>query len=220
MKRLCTLAVSLLLCALAAATVAVAQGDPRAERERLNAADNALASRIAVKRSDLGPGWMQRPAPAESNDDWSCPGFNPDFSAFTITGKATTTFARENGSTVVSVVEIYPNRAQARGDFALGAKPAVARCLKLALERELAQQAGFTATVTSARQVRAPRLGERAVAYRIVVRLRSGARSIAMYVDVVGVHRGRSLVALMFTGVTRPLANQLRIAQRVVARMR
>jgi hypothetical protein len=124
-------AFALVLLALSAVVSAAQARDPLLEQLRLNAADVALAKRTVVHRTDVGPGWKLTGSGPEQNDEAGCPGFRPDYSAFTITGTATTEFQNQLGSTLLSSVEVYKSRADAVGDFRTGAKPAVARCLQL-----------------------------------------------------------------------------------------
>jgi hypothetical protein len=103
MKRL---GVTLVLClaalaAAAAAAVAGPLGDPHREQERLTAADMALAKRIALRATDLPTGWRRTPVPPD-NDEFKCPGFDPDLSRFTITGKAQSAFTHPGGAQVLS----------------------------------------------------------------------------------------------------------------------
>src|SRR5438552_1184584 len=101
---------------------ALAATDPHHERERLRPADMTLARKATIKATDLASGWQRRTV---GRDDGSkCPGFDPDFSAFTITGKASSLYARLSVGAVLSTVEVYKTRAQAIGDFRTGAKPA------------------------------------------------------------------------------------------------
>ena len=205
---------------LVASLAAVASGsarDPRLEQVRLNAADNALARRIAVQPADVGAGWRRTTIP-KAEQRLTCPGFRPDFSRFTITGKATTGFAQRTGAAVVSAVEVYESRADAVGDFRMGAKPAVARCLKLEIDRQF-RAAAVPGRVLSARVVPAPRVGERRLAIRLVATLEAGA-NLRLYVDVVAVQRGRSIAAVFFTAPTKPLRGQSRIVAAVASRMR
>lgn len=215
MRRLVLL--TLLLVSLAAAATAVAR-DPGLERLRLNAADNALARKIAVKQSEVGANWRKTTLP-DSNEQLTCPGFRPNLSRFTITGKATTAFVRGTGASIVSAVEVYESRADAVGDFKAGATPAVARCLRLTLEKAFANSAALV-SVRSARVVPAPRVGERRIAYRVVAALDTGVQALNIYFDVIVVQRGRSIVALFFTGPLKPVARQSRLATTVAARMR
>jgi hypothetical protein len=197
---------------------ALAVTDPHDEQERLRPADMALARRTTLKATDLASGWKRMPAPSD-DDDSKCPGFDPDFSAFTITGKAQSVFARQGG-VVVSVVEIYPTRAQAIGDFRTGTKPAFVKCLRYAFETDFARGAGGTAKTMSSRMVSAPRVGERSVLYRLVGTLTVQGQTIRIYMDVLAFQRGRSITALFSTGFGGPIRGQTALARLIAARMR
>lgn len=216
MRRRVALAAAV-VASLACAVTAAAR-DPRLEQLRLNAADNALARKIAVKQSEVGPGWRKVAIP-DSNEQLTCPGFNPNLSRFTITGKATTAYSQPTGASVVSAIEVYESRADAAGDFRAAATPAVARCLKFALEREFAA-GSVPVRVRSARVVAAPRLGDRRIAYRVVAGIDTGAQVLNVYFDVIVIQRGRSIAALFFTAPLRPLPRQRPLAARVASRMR
>jgi hypothetical protein len=202
---------SLLLVATAGAR------DPRLEQVKLNAADTALAKRIALKPRDVGATWRSSTVP--ESEQLQCPGFNPNLSRFTITGKATRAYTQPTGASIVSAVEVYESRADAVGDFRAAATPAVARCLKIALEREFGAGA-VPVRVRSAKVVPAPRVGDRRIAYRVIASLTAGGASLNVYFDVVVVQKGRSIVALFFTSPIRPLARQSRLATTVASRMR
>lgn len=214
-------AVAAALCVLSLLVATAASGrDPRLERVQLRAADVALAKRITLKQGDVGASWRQVRIPSSSGERLVCPGFNPDFSRFTISGKASSGFTRPNGASIVSSVEVYESRADAIGDFRVGAKPIVATCLKRWLERELNAGALVEVSVPFARVVAAPRVGERRIGYRIVARLEAASTQLDVYLDVVVVQRGRSIVAFFFTGPKQSLPGQAQIVSAVAARMR
>lgn len=197
---------------------ALAATDPHDEQERLRPADMALARRTTLKATDLASGWKRMPVPSE-DDDSKCPGFDPDFSAFTITGKARSVFARQAGA-AISAVEVYATRAQAIGDFRTGAKPAVAKCIRHAFETDVARGAGGTARTMSSRMVAAPRVGERSVLYRLVGTLTVQGRTVRVYMDVLAFQRGRSITALFSSGFGGPIRGQTAVARLIAARMR
>ena len=221
MKRAVLLSLACALVATATATAGAAR-DPRLERLALQPRDVALAKRAVVQRADLPAGWRQLGATPSTQEAPDCPGYRPDFSRFTVTGQAETTFASADATrSIASRTEVYASRSQARGDFALSTGPAVPRCLGVLLKRELAQGAdGIAVDVLTARRVAAPRLGERSAAYRIVVQVGSAARTIRMYVDVAVVLRGRSIGAVFFTGAFRPVPGRAAVLARVAARLR
>lgn len=217
--RRCTLLVSLVALALASAAAAAVDRDPRAEKERLTPAGNALARSVALGRRDLGRGWTASAVPKD--DGPPCKSFSPDLSRFTITGKAHTMFADRNGSSVQSAVEVYASKAQAEGDFRAGARPGQARCLREALAHaESEAPGGVSLRFRSARMLRAPKVGQRAAAYRLVGALEANGVSFALYMDLLVVQRGRTMVALFFTGLERPVGGQLELARKLAARMR
>jgi hypothetical protein len=197
---------------------ALAATNPRDEQERLRPADMALARKTTLKAADLASGWKRMPAPSEDGDS-KCPAFDPDLSAFTITGKAQSVFARQGG-VVFSVVEVYPTRAQATGDFRTGTKPAFVKCLRYAFETDFARGAGGAAKTMSSRMVLAPRVGERSVLYRLAGTLTVRGQTIRIYMDVLAFQRGRSITALFSTGFGGPIRGQTALARLIAARMR
>lgn len=204
------------LCSLLVAAVAIA-GPPRLEQKRLRPADVALAKRTTLRASDLPAGWSRRPASQEPDQVPRCPGADLDFSAFTITGEAGSTFARGT-STVQSFVEIFKSRSDAVGDFRKSTAPKLLRCLGPELER-VGRQQGLDLQVTSIRTTGRPAVGDRAFAVNAVMSVAAGARRVRLYMDVIGVLRGRSGVSLFFTG-TSPVPGRLAVARSVAARMR
>lgn len=221
MRRL-RVTILLLVLMLTAAAVAGATRDPRDEQIRLNAADNALAKRIALRAADLGGGWQKLGVTQSDDEPLRCTSFNPDLSAFTITGKAASASSRGTGASAASTVEVYESRADAIGDFRATAKPPVARCLREVLENQMAGQGGgvFTLRVLSSKVVPAPKVGDRRIAYRLVAQLGMQGVGIPVYLDILAFQRGRSIAALLFTGVSRPIAGRAVAASRVAARMR
>ena len=212
-------AVSLLGLLLVLTASAAAAGDPRDETVRLRPADVALAKRISVRPGDVGAGWVRTPVQTSGGERLTCPGFDPDFSAFTITGRENVAYAQPNGTSIISFVEVYKSARDAIGDFTLGAKPQVARCLGASLQRQLDASA-VIATVRSARVVAAPRVGDRRIAYRVIARLEAVGQRVDVYLDVVILQRGRSEVGLMFTSARKPYARRSAISAAVAGRMR
>lgn len=197
---------------------ALAATDPHNEREQLRPADMTLARSATIKATDLVSGWKRMPV--GSNDDSKCPVFDPDFSAFTITGKASSLFVQLGGGAVLSAVEVYKTRSQAIGDFRAGAKPAFAKCLRYAFERDVARGAGGTAKTKWSRMVPAPRVGERSALYRLVGTLSVRGQTIRVYMDVLAFQRGRSITALISSGFGGRLSGQTTLARVIAARMR
>lgn len=209
----------IVLAVLATAAVAYAARDPHREQERLTAADNALAKRALANAGDLGAGWKRTAVEGDEDEPTRCAGYDPDFSAFTITGKARIAFVQPTGSSIVSTVDVLKTRAQAAADFRLGATPAFAGCFGKLLGREFAK-GGVPVEIVSSRMMSAPRVGEQSAAFRVVAKLQSGGSSVSLTMDLLAVQRGRSLAGLFFTGVGKPLAGQRELARTVAGRMR
>jgi hypothetical protein len=210
--------IAALFVALTAVSAALAR-DPRAEQVRLTSADVALAKRVALKAADLGPGWRKQPLPAGDEGAMKCPEVNPDFSRFTITGKARSAFVETTTTQAISSVEIYKSHSDAVGDFRLGAKPALVKCLRRQIQQELAIS-GLPIRITSARVVAAPRVGENRIAYRVVARIETPAAKANIYADVIAFQRGRSVAVLSFTSPFRPYPREAKVATAVASRMR
>jgi hypothetical protein len=207
---------------IAGALAATAATDPRSEKLRLTKVDMALAEREVLRGSDLGPGWRQLSVPYR--DAPSCPNFKPNFSAYTITGRAITGF--EYGSPayaqVISEVEVFRTRAQAVGDFRLATAPQTARCLAYLFANGFGKTAPASVRLRmlSSRAVAAPRLGERSAAYRLMARVTGTGGSLTITVDFLAFQRGRSIAALGFTGVDSRVPSQTYYARLVADRLR
>jgi hypothetical protein len=208
LRRRPWLVAALLAAAAVVASAPAAAGDGHRERERLTARDMTRASTVALRP----------PVPAGSGDT-RCAGFDPDFSHLTITGKARTAFANASGESIVSLVEVYASKRQAVEDFTLGAKPAVARCLRTTLERAV-PAAGVELRVRSSRMQSLPGVGERSAAFRLVADVSAGTVAVPLYLDALVFQRGRTVTALLFTSVRTRLPGQLKLATTVAGRMR
>jgi hypothetical protein len=171
----------------------------------------ALAKRVTLRASDLSSGWTRQAATPFPDELPGCPGADLDFSMFTITGRATSKFAGR-GATIESFVEVFRSRADAIGDFRKGSAPALRTCVA----RELRKQG---VDVESVKVSGRPAVGERALAFRIVMSVPVATGKTPIYMDVVGFRRGRTVVGLYFTGL-KPVAGRLATARSVAARAR
>jgi hypothetical protein len=144
--------VAVLAVALAAAvsTALANAGDARNERFVRDARDQASAVRSGLQASDA-PGWtFQRTARIDLNVDWTCAGFSPDMSRFTITGysRAGLTTA---GKSATSSVEVFRTAAEATADYKITTSAPGLACQKAALVKSLQIHAppGMSATPPS-----------------------------------------------------------------------
>jgi hypothetical protein len=216
LSRLAVIA-PLLACGLLAAAVAQG-GPPRLEQKRLRPADMALAKRVTLRAADVGRGWTRTTPEKPSTELPTCPGVDMDFSRFTITGTARSAFELR-GATVESQVEVFKSRADATGDFRKGTSAPVLRCVGRWLRDEVKKEAPGVRLV-SARLLSRPRLGDRAVLYRVVMDVPTQAGNVRVFVDLLGFQRGRTAVTLSFGSVERPLGGQLVLARKLLARAR
>jgi hypothetical protein len=211
--RLSSLAAAL---AFGLALVATASAGPRDERERLTKADMARARHAVVRQGDLA-GWTEMSVPADSSGP-RCRGYNPDFSRFTITGKAASGFTHGAGNAVASAVEVYPSAAQAAGDFAEGATPAFFSCFSSKLAQQFAHS-GLAVSIASRRSSRSPHIGVRAVSWHLVFRLSVQGRSMPYYVDLYAFQVNRALASVSFQSLTKPIPRQTALARLVARRL-
>ena len=217
MKRLAPLTFALLMLP----SVALAAAGSNDETERLNRADMTLAKRTAVQKSDLSTGWRLTRSGLPKDSDFPCP-FDPDLSAFVLTGKHQTVFSHgTTGAQLVSGVGVFRNVRDAAGDFRASAKPGLLPCLKSAVLAGL-RQANVRARITTARMSRTPRVGAQSVSYRVVATTSSTKTlpSFKMYMDFVAFRQGRSQATLLFTAARAPVQGQLALARVVQRRMK
>jgi hypothetical protein len=213
------LAATLAIVAISA-TAAAGGTDPRAEKIRLRPADVALAKLAVLQQSDVGPDWA-RVATQRRGAQFSCASFKPDFSAFTVTGQAWASFRLAAGAQMDSAVAVFRTKAHAVGDFRLGARPELAACFARELRKAFRRYPeGVEGRLLSSKMVTAPKVGERSAAYAITARLSGNGTSLPVFVDVVAFQRGRSIGALVFTGVGSRLPSQRYFAAAVADRLR
>jgi hypothetical protein len=210
--RLVSLAVVLVFGLALAAT---ASAGPRDEKERLTKADTALARHGLVRQSDL-PGWTALNMPLSHGP--RCRGYNPDFSRFTITGRAGSGFTHGAGTAIGSAVEVYASAAQATGDFAVGTRPAFLSCFSSKLARQFAKS-GVAVSVASQRSSRLTGIGARALSWHIVFRLTVAGRSVRYYVDLYGFRVNRALGSVSFQSLGKPVPRQVALARLMATRL-
>ena len=216
MRRTGFVFAALVIAACTFAALASAR-DPRRETERLRPADMSAARNAVIRLRDLNSGWKRDKRP-DDDDSTTCPGFNPDFSRFVITGKATVAFAHPAGAWLISGTEIYASRDHAVGDFRLGARPELARCLRYMLEHETPKDPSVRVRVLSSRMLPSPRIGERSARYQVAARFVGPARSLTMYVDVFAFQRDRTIGFLMTSSVSQPIRDGGTLARVMLSR--
>jgi hypothetical protein len=197
-----------------------AAGGPRDEKQRLTKADMAKARHALLRGADLPAGWRRGPTPSSGSGNERCAGYNPDFSPFTITGKAGSSFANTfAGAQVTSQVQVFPTTAQARGDFLRGAKPGFLKCLARDLRRTLRAQGVTGAGVAMHPMTPVAGVGERAMQFRVSVRVAVTGRSLDFVTDFVLLQAGRGIAFVGVAALGKPPLDEVSLARRVASRL-
>jgi hypothetical protein len=187
------------LVAVALASTALAAPGSR-ERRAINAADQAWAKRINLTLRDLPAGFRRGDGQPSNSGGLTCPGFTPDLSRFTITGEATSRqFLTAGGASIFSAAEIFRTAADQRGDWGLTARREALACLRRQLQKAVGAAAKVAATVRPA-----PRLGERSISFRTTLVVAANGVRVTVWLDVLGVARGRGDATLVAMSVRTP----------------
>jgi hypothetical protein len=192
------LGLAVLLASILASTALAAPGD--AERRAINAHDQAWAKRVNLTLRDV-PVEFQPGAPQSTGSGGlTCPGFAPDLSRFTITGEAASRqFTSASGTSIFSAAEIFRTVANQRGDWALTARREALTCLRQMLQRAVGTAAKVNATVRHA-----PRVGDRSISFRATLSVAANGVRATVWLDVLGVARGRGDATLGVISVRTP----------------
>ncbi len=199
---------------LALAPTAAAR-NPRLEHLALRQSDMEFAKNAVLRNSDLATGWTTRATEPDDTSPPECPG--QDYSRFTITGQAQTQ-SRKAGASIVSRVEVYRTRAEALGDFAVDARPGTAACEGAAIRKEWSAH-GIATRLISAGRLPAPKVGQRSIAFRIVLEVTRERRKVRINIDLIGFVRDRvaASVVVLAPG-TRPKGVEL-LVQKIESRL-
>jgi hypothetical protein len=177
------------LAACTAGTALAAAGDP--EKRAITSADQARAKRAVLKLKDLPVGFRQGPvSQGGPSGPLTCKGFAPDLSDLTITGEARShEFARADGTSLFSSAEVYRNVHDERESWRRTARREALPCVARVLEK--LSTADVRLSVLSKTQRSAPRFGDRAVSFRIVAAISANGVRAKIWLDLLGVGRGR-----------------------------
>jgi hypothetical protein len=197
---------------VASASASTSARDPLSERIQLTKADNALATRSSLRASDLPAGWKHKALPPSS--DASCPGYRPDLSSITITGRQSRTFGLPRlGLQVESLVEVYATLEQSQKDWKLSATSAAVECLGSMLAEDPSIR------LLSARLLPGPPLGEASAKFAFVMSVKSPSGRVPVHADVLFVRQGRVIAGLITTSPIRSVPGQQLLLARLVSRM-
>jgi hypothetical protein len=194
--RLC---LALLSAAIVVSGAVAAPGDP--ERRDIHPADQAWAARATLRPRDVPASFtVRRAGMATGNAPLRCAGFQPDLSDLTITGEALSPmFQSSAGTTIFSGAEIYTSVHDEREAWRRTARPEALRCVGQLFESLSAS--GLRVKVMR-RLVRvAPRVGDRAISFRIAARITAQGISVPAWIDLLAVASGRADATLVVISV-------------------
>jgi hypothetical protein len=215
-----TLVVFLVLGLLVPAVGAAADGQPK---KALTKKDQASATSVVVKLSDLGQGFT---AVARDKDDSLPKGARCealDESDLTVTGDAASPdfrFAQQAAFvTVGSTAQVYRSLREANASWARGTTSQTTTCLADIVR--LSSSPDQKIAVVSATRMRFPSLSPKTTAYRLVLTVEIRGQKLRAYVDAVILQHGRIQAGILFTSFGRPLdqAQRVALASVVAARM-
>ena len=177
--------------ALAALTLVLIQAADAAESQpiKFNAADQAAARAMTLKRSDLGAAWKGGATKPDLSND-TCPTKRSDL---VLTGAAKSEF-NQSGLFVTSESAVLQSPAMVRADWQrTAANPAYWACGR----RELAKLEG--AKLVSLKQIAFSRLAPHSARYRALYDFGTSGSAELLLIDIILVGQGRSEISLMLS---------------------
>jgi hypothetical protein len=178
--------------ALAAVAVALAGGH---EQIKYNAADQAAARAVTIKRADLtgATGWTGGLVKPDISAPPSCPGHPVDLSKYVLTGVATSQF-RGGTRTVESQIELLKTATMVNAEWKLQVtSPGAIACLRSSLAQMVA--AGGARLVSFAK-LSFPHLTPQTLALRIVLEAQAQGVTLREAVEEVLIAKGRTEIEL------------------------
>jgi hypothetical protein len=179
-----------------ATAAAVSAGDGK-EQIRFNAADQAAARAVVIRRADLGSsGWVGGHTKPDLSAGPSCPNYHPKVSDLVLTGAARTTFQR-SGFEFDSQSGVLKTRRMVALDWRRSVlAPAVAPCLR----RTIGKGLGSNAKVVSFGKLPFPHLSTYAALFRGIISVQAQGKTVRILTDLVLVGRSRTELTLTIVG--------------------
>jgi hypothetical protein len=168
-----------------------AAADPGKQKVELNAADQAAARRVVLRRSDLGPGWTGGRVKPDLTSQVSCASYHPKVSDLVVTGAAESQF-RGTGIILANEVEVFRTAAMVERDWRRSIVPAAVPCLRRTLTKGL----GTQAKVLSFGRIPFPQVGTHSAAFRGIVVVSALGQTVRVLLDIVLVGKGRTEISL------------------------
>ena len=179
-----------------ATAAAVLAGDGK-EQIKFNAADQAAARAVVLRRADLGSsGWEGGRAKPDLSTGPTCPNYHPKVSDLVLTGAARTDF-RRTGFDFDSQVGVLKTRRMVALDWRRSVvAPGVVPCLR----RTFANELGSNARVVSLAKLPFPHLSTYTALFRAVISVRAQGKTARVLTDLVLVGRSRTELTLTIAG--------------------
>ena len=207
--------------AMVALTIAAAVSAGGGEQIRFNAADQAAARAVVIRRADLGSsGWQGGRVKPDFSGGPTCPNYHPKVSDLVITGAAKADF-RRSGFEFASQVQVLKTRRMVALDWRRSVlAPGVVSCLR----RTLANGLGSTAKVISFAKLPFPHLSTYSALFRGVISVQAQGQTVRVLTDIVLVGRSRTEINLTIAGPAAAKsgisAAERRLARALLARVR
>ena len=198
-----------------ATAAAVLAGDGK-EQIKFNAADQAAARAVVLRRADLGSsGWEGGRAKPDLSTGPTCPNYHPKVSDLVLTGAARTDF-RRTGFDFDSQVGVLKTRRMVALDWRRSVvAPGVVPCLR----RTFANELGSNARVVSLAKLPFPHLSTYTALFRAVISVRAQGKTARVLVG-----RSRTELTLTIAGpatAKRAIsAAERRLARALITRAR
>jgi hypothetical protein len=186
MRALGAVAVAALL--VAAVAVAADITDPKV---RLTKADQAMAGKLVLRFTDLGPAWSGGAEKPISLKIPVCPANQPNNSDLIITGHAESGLNLQSAATQVDTdVLIFKSAKQvSKLVKRVIESPSLSDCLRYDLIKSVGGQG---VTIVGVSQVPVAKAGDHSALYRVTLSVKSGSKTVPVYSDFLYVSKGRA----------------------------
>jgi hypothetical protein len=182
---------------VAASAVAADSTDPKI---RLSKADQAMASKLVLRFTDLGPAWSGGAEKPRSLKIPVCPSNQPNDSDLTVTGHAESGLNLTSAATQVDTDVLIFKSAKQVGKLVSRVieSPSLGDCLRYDLIKSVGAQG---VTIVGVSQVPVAKAGDHSALFRVTLSVKSGSKTVPVYSDFLYVSKGR---AQYFVNIVAP----------------
>jgi hypothetical protein len=182
---------------VAASAVAADSTDPKI---RLSKADQAMASKLVLRFTDLGPAWSGGAEKPTSLKIPVCPSNQPNDSDLTVTGHAESGLNLTSAATQVDTDVLIFKSAKQVGKLVSRVieSPSLGDCLRYDLIKSVGAQG---VTIVGVSQVPVAKAGDHSALFRVTLSVKSGSKTVPVYSDFLYVSKGR---AQYFVNIVAP----------------